>query len=142
MSHNALARVHGAPTADDLMLKKEKPIMTNRGRPSKHGTQPLWMVTRAMKAVYAYQHAREAGTKYSAAVREAVASVRNQFPMSEIELKRILAKWQPKNARVVFLVVKPDDCGELVRFPDGKLRRVLSIAVGPRPKYPRHNAKT
>ncbi len=119
--------------------------MTKRGRPKKNGLQPGWMLLRRMEALYAYGQARMAGEKHSAAVREAVKAVREKHPsmrISETEVRRILADWQPKNVPTVIVVGKPDRPDEERTLPDGqKAKTVLSLGFGSRPNYPRTNAR-
>ncbi len=122
--------------------------MAVRGRPRKGGYQPIWMLYRATYGLYAYQVARKAGQKHSVAISEAVKYVREKIPampISETEVKRIVARWQSRKNRICLFVGEP---GPEPRFtlgpgPDGKirpLRIVHTVCVGPHPDYPRSNA--
>lgn len=125
--------------------------MTKRGRPPKKGAQPGWMLHRIGLALDAYNDARNRGEKHSAAVREAVANVKSRIsgmPISETVVKRILAEYQPEGIPVSLRVSRPTE-PEAQRTVDeykalglpGTPSMVLTLGFGPRPKYPRHNAK-
>lgn len=118
-----------------------------RGRPRKNGRQPLWMFGRAARILYVYNEARKSGIKHSCAVRETVAALKNEnpdMPISETEVKRVLAKFQPRGARIVFRVTKgpaqplPAYVAESRRLPPGiMMKTVFTFGLGPRPEYPR-----
>jgi len=74
--------------------------MKKLGRPPTNGKQPAWMFYRMMFALYAYNEAR-ASTKHSSAISEAICFVRSQFPevpISETEVKRVIAQLQPRGS--------------------------------------------
>jgi hypothetical protein len=108
---------------------------------------------RALVALHGYNQARAAGEKHSVALTAAIAEVQKQFPglrISETEVKRILATYQPKGATVAWTVSKGSDgevdppagMVEALGLREGKkLRHVLSVGFGPRPEYPRFNAR-
>ena len=114
------------------------------GRPRKHGFQPIWMLMRATTAFYAYDEARRRGEKHSAAVQSAACAVRLEYPgmpISETEVKRMLAQWRPSNQDMGLIISKPEPPNDTIILPDGKkARRVLDASFGPRPTYPRINA--
>ena len=125
------------------------------GRPRKHGFQPIWMLMRATTAFYAYDEARRRGEKHSAAVQETVRRIQmeevkirtseneeKKMPISETEVKRILAAWQPRNQTVGLIVSRPDPSDDKIILPGGRqVRRVLDCAYGLHPTYPRINAR-
>ena len=123
--------------------------MGKRGRPRRHGLQPGWMFHRCCLVLHAYNEARSSPLKHSSAVTEAVATVKKTWPdvpISETEVKRILAKFQPKGIPVAFRVKKVSDSEtplppavcELMGVPAGsKMKTTLTFGFGPRPDYPR-----
>jgi hypothetical protein len=118
--------------------------MRKPGRPRKNGEKPFWMLARETVAVYAYDQARKTGEKHSGAISEAVMYIRATYPrmpVSETEVKRILAVWRSKNRSSVLFVSKPGPEHNSRTLPDGRKVRILYTAsVGPRPVYPRANA--
>lgn len=118
--------------------------MSKRGRPSKNGYQPPWMLRRDTYALYGYQQARRAREKHESAIKEAIEFVRKmdaEMPMSETEVKRVLARWAPRQSPVSAYVSKPDPANNTIVLPDGKrVRVVFTVSVRPRTDYPRHNA--
>jgi len=73
--------------------------MKPRGRPRKDGAKAAWVLYRAMVGLRGYDKARSSGEKYQEALKGAVAEVRHQFPgmpISETEIKRILAEFRSK----------------------------------------------
>jgi hypothetical protein len=85
---------------------------------------------RDLTVVWSYNESRRAGEKHVTAVGHAVAEVRKQFPgikISETEVKRVLATYQPKGYAVTFIATKT---------PTG-----FSLGFGARPEYTRINAK-
>ncbi len=121
--------------------------MGKRGRPKKNGLQPAWMFFRVALVLHAYNEARSFGCKHSCAVTEAVETVKKiwpDLPISETEVKRILAKFQPKSVPVAFRVTKtseetlPPEVTEIMGVPEGtKMKTVFTFGYGPRPEYPR-----
>ena len=102
------------------------------------------MLTRETLVVYAYGRAREAGEKHSVAISEAVKYVRDNapaMPISETEVKRIVATWRSKQRPTCLFVTKPDPEHDTLVLPDGrKVRMLYTASVGPHPIYPRANA--
>jgi hypothetical protein len=149
--------------------------MDKRGRPRKNGAQPGWMLGRVVLVLHAYDRSRSAGNKHSVAILNAVSAVRSyapHMPISETEVRRILANLRPSSApksltlKVTKLlpaaVVQAEaihremwTAGELVpkawKIPpktwdippkDWKIGAVFEIGFGPRFTYPRSNART
>jgi hypothetical protein len=141
-----------------------------RGRPRKtpDGIAP-WQFARAAMVLCAFDKARRRGEKHSVAVREAVCYIRqcdSEMSISETVVRRILATFQPKKSRDM-LRFEPAIRSEqdlvtnrLIReqlaaldgrkgiiLPDvpnydlSKSTLVLTIRVGAKPLYPRHNRK-
>src|ERR1700756_4508244 len=78
-----------------------------RGRPLKNGLTKPEFFARSIMILRGYQEARGRGEKHSAAVREAVAFVRQldpEMPISETEVKRVLADLQPRDNPVAMKV--------------------------------------
>jgi hypothetical protein len=110
------------------------------------------MLARRAFALEAYNKARGGGEKHSCAFTEAVAAVKARFsgmPMSETEMKRIVKAWQPRGFPIAFRVSR--DSGAQAREAialyqalglTGKPKTVLTFGLGPRPNYPRRNAKS
>ena len=139
-----------------------------RGRPQKDGVTEPWRFGRALEIVYAYRKARDAGEKHSAAVREAVAFVRQLDPemrISETEVRRVVAEFLSQASQVAltadYLILEGEEAARRRRFfaemlefagdkittelTDQNLRKPLksfTFGFGKRPNYPRHNAKT
>ena len=121
--------------------------MGKRGRPRKNGQQPIWMFLRVALVLHGYNAARSSRLKHSSAVREAVAFVQESFsgmPISETEVKRVLAEFQPQGVPDSLRITKsseqtsPPQVTEEMGVPQGsKMRTVLTFGYGPRPKYPR-----
>jgi hypothetical protein len=101
----------------------------------------------------AYNEARSLGLKHSAAVSEAVAVVKNRLPdvqISQTEVKRILAEYQPSGALTVLTTKKndvatrplpPEVCRQM-GIPEGsRMRSILAFGFGPKPQYPRVNSR-
>jgi hypothetical protein len=122
--------------------------MKKPGRPKKNGQKSMWMLGRDTLAIYAYGLARDAGEKHIVAIQEAVRYIRDKcprMPISETEVKRIVAAWRPKRAATCLFVSKPDPERAIVWVPgrDGRIisaRIAYTASVGPRPIYPRTNA--
>lgn len=102
--------------------------MAQRGRPKLNGVKKM---QRDLTVVWSYNESRRAGEKHANAVASAVSEVRKQIPgmkVSETEVKRALAKLQPKGYPQVFTVAK--------------LKNGFGVGFGPRPEHARINAKT
>ncbi len=143
--------------------------MAKRGRPKKNGMKPGWVLIRSFMVLHAYCRARDGGEKHSAAIAAAASAVRSRVPgmrVSETEVKRVLAEFQSKDSEHSWIITDgvPERELDLLlenlkwvaeKFP-GKLDvstlsddvfkpkrlRILTIQVGPRPRYPRHNARS
>ena len=73
--------------------------MAQRGRPRKNGAKPGGMLGREVIALGAYDEARRRGEKHVVSISEAVSAVRDcdsKVPISETEVRRILACWRSK----------------------------------------------
>lgn len=117
--------------------------MKKRGRPRRNGEKLFWMLVREAVAVFAYGRARKAGLKYSSAITEATNYIRATYPLmkiSETEVKRIVARWQPKQAAACLAVSKPDSQHSIIWTPRGIKTIGFTIWVRPHPVYPRANA--
>jgi hypothetical protein len=138
-----------------------------RGRPTKNGVRDPAHLSRALKIICSYENARTGGIKHSSAVREAIAFVRQLdpgMPVSETEVKRILAELRPSDSPVSiqsnYEILEGEEAARIrSRFahllalagceaqsfaPDEDPTRPLkrfSISISKRRNYPRHNAK-
>lgn len=120
--------------------------MEKRGRPRKNGLQDCWIFLKRMPlTLFAYDQSREAGEKHSEAIKAAVSfirEVRPPMPISESEVRRILATWRGRGRSLVPLVSKVDPSESVTSLAGGRMsRRFFAVSVGPRPTYPRANAK-
>jgi hypothetical protein len=149
------------------LVSSQEGCMAKRGRPNKHGAKPGWILFRSAMVLAAYDKARAKGEKHSAAVAEAVSAVRNQvpeMPISETEVKRVLAEFRSEASEGVLIVTEGIAQGSEAKtwfdnfewaagkargkwvvpfFPnESKPRRLRTFAIhyGPRPSYPRHNS--
>jgi hypothetical protein len=101
--------------------------MAQRGRPKLDGLSKLY---RDLTVVWSYNESRRAGEKHAIAVANAVSEVRKQYPgmkVSETEVKRVLARYQPKGHPEVFTVTK--------------LKNGFGLGFGARPEHTRINAR-
>src|SRR5579862_7805438 len=118
--------------------------MRKRGRPTKNGQQPAWMVERATLAIWGYEDARRKGEKHAVAVEEGVQRVRRWAPLvpiSETEVRRILSQCRSVGSVEALSVSDPPAGYRTVKQPDGQEFRVLCTAyIGKRIEYPRANA--
>jgi hypothetical protein len=118
--------------------------MKKRGRPKQNGFKPVGMLERAALAVFGYDQARRVGTKHLVAIKEAVRflqATHSRMPVSEPEVRRILADRRSNRRPDGLLVSRPDPANRKLRLHDGQLVKLLwTAAVGPRPHYPRTNA--
>jgi hypothetical protein len=140
--------------------------MAKRGRPNKNGVKPGWALLRSFLVLHAYDQARARGDKHSHAIAEAVSAVRSrvpEMPISETEVKRVLAEFQSKDSggrwiitddiiqgtelqiwfnNLKWIAAQPIKCD----IPDFPVKpsglRTLKIQVGPRLRYPRSNARS
>ena len=150
------------------MKTEKKPL----GRPKKkEGAIACWRLFRDVMVVSAYAEARESGEKHSAAVTQAVDHVRqrcSEMRISETEVKRTLAIYQPRNNQIIFqfkrvtlheseLMRQRNVLEQAVAELRGKKglwkplpsiqdspksRTAYTFAYAERPLYPRHNRKT
>lgn len=70
--------------------------MAQRGRPKLNGATKL---QRDLTVLWSYNESRRAGEKHASAVASVASEVRKQLPgvkVSETEVKRVLARFQPK----------------------------------------------
>ena len=83
-------------------MKMEK---KGKGRPRQaKNTIQFWQFARAARVMCACDEARERGNKHSVAVRAAVELLKQSnpgMPISQTEVKRILAVWRPRNAGTI-----------------------------------------
>jgi hypothetical protein len=118
--------------------------MNKRGRPRKNGQLSMWMLRRETSILYGYDQARRLGEKHAVAIQEAVRYVREtdpRMPISETEVRRVLAYWRPRREPLGLVVVKPGPSESTLTLPDGRVVKIgLTSAIGPRPIYPRVNA--
>jgi len=118
--------------------------MNKRGRPSKKGEIPKWMLRRETMIVYGYDDARKRGEKHAAAVKEAVRYVREAdsfMRISETEVRRVLAYWRPISEQDGLVVFESSPSENTLTLPNGMVIRIgLTSGIGPRPIYPRANA--
>jgi hypothetical protein len=116
--------------------------------------------------LYAFDQARAKGEKYSVAIRESVSFCRQIHPgepISETEVKRILAEFRPEGVPTTFVsdysVVDGEEAKRIRRKlsfrgflsedqaestpseEDSKPLKRFTIRIAETPKYPRHNAK-
>jgi hypothetical protein len=116
--------------------------MAKRGRPRKNGVKQEWVLFRALLALEGYDRSRMAGEKYSEALKAGVAEVRQTFsgmPISQTEVKRVLAELQPKAQPLGLWVAKPES-GDIMTLFGRRWKKISVFGIRPRPKYPRHNA--
>jgi hypothetical protein len=144
--------------------------MAKRGRPNKNGMKPGWMLIRSFVVLHAFSQARTMGEKRSDAIAAAVSAVHSWvpgMPISETEVKRVLAEFLSKDVEHSWIITdgivprpEVDRWFENLKwvaenFPgmlnlsslsDDEFKprrlRTLTIQVGPRPRYPRHNARS
>jgi hypothetical protein len=153
-------------------MKTMKSEKRPRGRPKKNeGTIEFRHFVRAGMIMSGYVKARESGQKHSAAVTQTVDHVRqscSEMCISETEVRRTLAIYQPRNSQIVFQFrrVTLDDA-ELVRLRSvieqaatdlrgkkglwkplpsiedlPKSRTAYTFGYAERSLYPRHNRKS
>jgi hypothetical protein len=147
--------------------------MAKPGRPNKNGVKPGWTLFRSFLALHAYGRARTRGDKHSNAISAAVLAVRSWapgMPISETEVRRVIAEFQSKDPEECWIttvgVVQGPELdtwfdnlkwlAEIAEKFPGILNessvpgdefkpsrpRILNIQIGPRPRYPRTNART
>ncbi len=101
--------------------------MAQRGRPKLNGATKL---QRDLTVLWSYNESRRAGEKHASAVASVASEVRKQLPgmkVSETEVKRVLARFQPQGYPEVFTVTK--------------LKNGFGVGFGPRPEHTRINAR-
>ena len=117
--------------------------MGKRGRPSKNGQCPRWMLIRDTLIVDQYDRARSAGEKHSEAVKEVVRGIKEthpQRPISETGVRRSLALRRPRDSPVGLVVGKPGPANSVITLDGRSYNVLLMAAFGARPVYPRHKA--
>ncbi len=155
-------RPKGVYNRGNMDCKKKKV-----GRPPKNGVKEPRQFSRALLVIDAYRKFRELGEKRIAAIRETVEAIRRsnpELPISETEVKRVLAEFQPQKCptalRVEYSVLQGDEAAQKrrcmaeklesagikrpVELKDDDLCKPLKrwrIGFSPRPTYPRHNGK-
>ena len=137
-----------------------------RGRPKKEkGLIELWRFGRAGVVRFAYDEARQRGEKHSVAIICAVEYIRQHYPkmpISETEVRRVLATFQPRKSRTVLRFERATVGGERLkkfRFvagvqgekgpaaPSSSIQNLpesitsYKFRFAKRPQYPRHNRK-
>jgi hypothetical protein len=133
-----------------------------RGRPKKEeGRIELWRFGRAGMVFFAYDEARRRGEKHAVAVVQAVEYVRQRYPempISQTEVRRLLATFRPRKSRTILRFERATLDGERLkkfRFVAGVLGEKPQTApqdlpesitsykfrFAERPQYPRHNRK-
>ncbi len=147
-------------------ISEPKMQTRKRGRPAKNGVKEPRTLSRSLAVLYWYDQARAKREKYSVAIRETVACVRQLhpgMPISETEVKRILAEFRPRGARAIltseYSVVQGEEArkirsklavrGFLPKNPaeskqteeDPKPLKRFTIRFTDAPNYPRHNAR-
>jgi len=139
--------------------------MAKRGRPNKNGVKPGWMLFRTLTILHAYRRARARGDKHSDAIAQAVSVVHSlvpEMPTSKTEVKRVLAfeSKDPGRAWIIsddivsrpeldlwrdnlkWIAAQPQKC-DIPNVPVKPSRlRILKFKLGPRPHYPRSNARS
>jgi hypothetical protein len=138
-----------------------------RGRPRKKPDAiPLWQFLRVAAVMCAYHEVRARGEKHSVAVGQAVDFVRKlhpQMPISETEVRRVLAKWRPRGSSALFrfesanpseedlnrhrkfreeLANLNEKKGLKLPIPQKEISTSIIVRLGERVDYPRHNRKT
>ena len=141
-----------------------------KGRPRQaKNTIQCWQFARAGRVMCAYDEARERGDKHSVAVRGVVELLKQSnpgMPISQTEVKRILAEWRPRNAGTILrferkivteedikrhclileqLAALQEKTGLRLEVPTNHqlTGRIVSLTArfAERPNYPRHNHK-
>lgn len=159
-------------TSAQLSLQKGTMEMEKRrrGRPrKKEGAIECWQFVRAAMALCAYHEAREGGQKHSVGVKHAVDFVKQldpEMPISEAEVRRTVAAWQPRNSQTILRFERSSLSEEDVKlnrwvreqFAEFRGKKglkleeppnydvapnvaVFTIRLAERPNYPRHNRK-
>ncbi len=142
--------------------------MKTMGRPRRNGRKKPKHFLRALMIIDAYSKARAEGTKHSVAVRETVEAIKKLapgMPISETEVKRVVAELSPRGGPIALTVeasvLEGEEAARLRRFhadmleqtgikeitnqPDSDPQRPLkrfAFGFDTKPRYPRHNAKT
>jgi hypothetical protein len=144
--------------------------MIKRGRPNKNGAKPGRMLLRSVMVLDAYDQARGRGEKRSAAITDSVSTVCSrvpEMPISETEVKRVLAEFRSKDCEEAWIFKEGIAQGpkadawfdmlewiakqsrgkwEVPSFSQDKSKprrlRTWAIQKGPAPRYPRHNSRS
>lgn len=165
-------RLHGSENKTGAGVGERIRRMEKRrkGRPrKKEDSIEFWQFARAARVMCAYDEARERGDKHSVAVRGAVEHLKQSnlgMPISQTEVKRILAAWRPRIARTILrferkilteediknhysaleqLAALQEKTGLRLEVPTNHevTRPIVSLTArfAERPNYPRHNRK-
>ncbi len=150
-----------------VAANRQSALKSKRGRPKRNGAKPAWTLLRSVLVLCAYDQARHTGEKHSAAIAAAVSVLRSQvpeMPISATEVKRVLAEFRSKDSgqaliftegiaqgpeadawfeRLEWATEKSRGKWNVPSFLRNKPRRLrtFTIQIGPRPRYPRHNAR-
>jgi len=162
------------PLVCRLVAVREGTVETEKkrkGRPRQaRNSIQFWMFARAGRVMCVYDEARERGDKHSVAVRYAVELLKQsnpEMPISQTEVKRILAAWRPRNAGTILRFERETLTEEDMRghrfmleqladlqgkkdlglevptnYEFAELIERLTVRFAERPNYPRHNRKT
>lgn len=173
MHPGALLKEKGSENKTGASVEERNRRMEKRrrGRPrKKEDSIEFWQFARAARVMCAYDEARERGDKHSVGVGDAVEHLKQSnpgMPISQTEVKRILAVWRPRNAGTILRferkVMTEEDIKrhwlileEFAKLQEKKgltsevptnhklTRPIVSFAFrfAERPNYPRHNRKT
>lgn len=129
---------------------KTKTGKRKRGRPKTNGVKSGNLLWRDLLVLHTFNRLRP-NMKHSCAVSETVMAIRKDYPnihLSETEVRRILAEFQPRNSPIAVSVGKkpqdqvnfefenlPDELKEFLRNKPPV--NVFPFGFGPRPRYSR-----
>jgi len=143
----------------------------NGGRPrKKKDTIQPWQFGRAVHVMSAYDESRERGDKHSVAILHAVDLVKRrnpEMPISQTEVKRILAAWRPRGSNTIIRFERSSLSEEDIQknrwireqlamlqeknglklptpldYHPARSVAAFTIRFAQRPNYPRHNRKS
>jgi hypothetical protein len=112
--------------------------MAKTGRPPTNGVRPGWMLLRDTIAIDAFHKAREAGSKYEAALEVAVAAVNDfdtEMKISASMIKKTLKALMPEGGEEMLKVTKITEKTEASNGTDNP-KTSYGIGFAPRVKYP------
>lgn len=142
----------------------------HRGRPrKKEGSIEFWQFARAAIVTCVYDEARQNGEKHNIAVRHAVDSCKQcspEMPVSETEVRRILSTFRPRGSETILRFERSTLSDEDIRinrwireqlvrwqkkkgitllelpiYDEARNVAILTVRLGDRPNYLRHNRK-